>query len=102
MDFTIAFTVIVLVCFVFLIAYGLLKIHKDGFHLGRVSAWEEKFSLKPSDPEKRPAYKIITDPHQAEPEGPPIYSLREPFGSPTGPFDVVPQHQETPLGPPGV
>jgi len=90
-----ALTAAVIVIVIFLVAYGLLAIHIHGYNLGRLSyfqalTWQHP-TYDPNKPEKKPEPKA---------EGVPVYSPTEPFNEPQGPFDVVPPHAETPLGPP--
>ena len=70
-----------------------LAIHSKAFNLGRHSAWEDKNNAKPTDPAKLTPAKVVAP----GPEGPPIYSPKEPLASAGGPFDEVPVHVETSL-----
>lgn len=86
MDFTTALMAVILIAFIFSVAYGLLQIHLHGFNLGRIS------TLKPTEPEK-PVAPVVP-----KLEGPLVYSSREPLTTePVGPMSEVPPHAESPL-----
>ena len=84
-----AFTIIL---FAVLVATLAIKLFLIAFHLGRHSAFEAKENLKPTDPAKLTPAKVVAP----GPEGPPVYSPKEPLTQ-GGPFDEVPVHAETSL-----
>lgn len=102
MNFDTVFMAVLLTLFVFIVAYGLLKIFETGFTLGRHAAWETKENRKPTDPSKAKGFydSVVVPAVPSGPEGPPVYSPREPLVTEQGPFDPVPPHAETQL-PPG-
>lgn len=94
MDINIVIVAVVLVAFVFSVAWGLLKIHKDGFDLGRHSAYQAVMGLAPT--------LLTVEPNKIVPvktEGPPVYSPREPLTTTddAGPFSPVEPHAESSL-----